>query len=96
MDDHVLILASDDKPLVRNVEAALRKAKIECVTGDDGAIANRKFEVYVAANDHARAMNIAGPVMARRTKFKSYPPIQPLPEFPGSNSNPDTPSLSGF
>lgn len=96
MDDAVLILASDDKPLVRAVEAALRVAGILCVVGDDGARANREFEIYVSEPDRALALDVAGPVMQRRSKFKSYPPIRPTPEFPGSNTGGSIDGLTGF
>jgi hypothetical protein len=96
MNDAVLILASDDKPLVRSVEAALRKAGINCIAGDDGALANRQFEIHVSATDHPRALDIAGPVLARREKFRSFPPVRPTPEFPGSNTGGSIDGITGF
>ena len=94
MAERVLLVHSTDKAAVQAVGTALRARKItfERIESDDRA--NRPVELWVNEADREVAMNVAGPILARRAKFKAYPPIRPLPKFPG---DPDdrTPDITG-
>lgn len=72
----LVLIRSEDLPVVRAIEAALRHKEISFYTSHDGWPARRVFELHIQCRDREQAGEIAAKALATRETVKSIPGVE--------------------